>query len=211
MPAPTRISSRQVRYAAAAVGVALVAGVGGFMAGRADPPREQATSTTAPAQAAAAGHDHGGAALAAQEAVGPSTGVKIKRDWVTEDGNRFSIWVAFGPPAGGGTMCTVGGGSTGYSRGMVILLRSDPGNKKGRAPMLGTTGGRVAFSFGEYACTWNISNSSVKPFRPGESRSIIGLVEPVKDPRTRTLTLTVVRSGKPPYKLATIPYAAMFS
>ena len=211
MPAPTRISTRQVRYAAAAVGVALVAGVGGFMAGRADPPSAQAPASTAPAQAAVAGHDHGGAAQAA-EAVGPSTGVKIKRDWVTEDGNRFSIWVAFGPPAGGGTMCTVGGGSAGYSRGMVILLRSDPGNKKGgRAPMLGTDGGRVAFSFGEYACTWNISNSSVKPFRPGESRSIVGLVEPVKDPRTRTLTLTVVRSGKPPYKLATIPYAAMFS
>jgi hypothetical protein len=209
MPAPTRISSRQVRYAAAAVGVALVAGIGGFVAGRSDPPR-QVPATTAPAQAAAAvaGHDHGGAA---KEIGGPSTGVKIKRDWVTADGNRFSIWVAFGPPNGGGTMCTVGGGSTGYSRGMVILLRSDPGNRKGRAPMLGTAGGRVAFSFGEYACTWNISNSSVKPFRPGESRSIIGLVEPVKDPRTRTLTLTVVRSGRPPYKLATIPYASMFS
>ena len=87
-----------------------------------------------------------------------------------------------------------------------------PGQQEaGQEPTIGTKGGRVAFSFGEYACTWNISNSSVKPFKPGETRSIIGLVEPAADPKKQKLVLTVVRPGKPPYELATIPYASMFA
>ena len=204
--------NRHVLFLAAALAIALVAGIGGFIAGRTGPSEAAAASaSTVPAAAAAGGHDHGGQAAAQAPVGGPSTGVKVKRDWVTENGDKFSIWVAFGPPEGGGTMCTVGG-RAGYQRGMVILVHSDPANKKpGKGPTLGTKGGRVAFSFGEYACTWNISNSSVKPFKPGETRSIIGLVEPTRDQAHQKLVLTVVRPGKPPYELAKIPYAAMFS
>jgi hypothetical protein len=204
--------NRQLRVAAAALGITLVASLGGFLAGRTgrSGAADAQPATTRPALAAqAAGHDHQRAA-APRTVGGPSTGVKIKRDWVTADGNRFSIWVAFGPPQGGGTMCAIGG-SAGYTRGMVIMVRSHPANKPGRAPMLGTKGGRVAFSFGEYACTWNISNSAATPFKPGETRSIIGLVEPAKDPRADKLVLTVVRPGKPLHELATISYASMFS
>jgi hypothetical protein len=208
MAAPT--SNRNVRFAAAALGITLVAGLGGFLAGRTRPSEATAGASPATTRPPAAGHDHQGGGGRPAATGGPSTGVKVKRDWVTEDGNRFSIWVAFGPPDGGGTMCTVGG-SAGYSRGMVILVRSNPANKPGRAPLIGTKGGRVAFSFGEYACTWNISNSAAKPFEPGESRSIVGLVEPSRDPRGDKLVLTVVRPGRPVYELATIPYASMFS
>ena len=205
-PNPAPKPNRQVLFVAAALCIALVAGLGGFLAGQtvteqaAPPPghHRRAAVPTAPTAPRPPRHP-------------PAVRPQASRSSATARAAMFSIWVAFGPPDGGGTMCTVGGRS-GYSRGIVIMVRSDLANKKpGKAPTIGTKGGRVAFSFGEYACTWNISNSSVKPFKPGETRSIIGLVEPAADPKKQKLVLTVVRPGKPPYELATIPYASMFA
>ena len=128
-PNPAPKPNRQVLFVAAALCIALVAGLGGFLAGRTI--RRGGGRRRLATTEAAAGVP---TAPTAPRPLRPHRRRSVHRrqgryDWVTGTPAMFSIWVAFGPPDGGGTMCTVGGRS-GYSRGIVIMVRSDLANKK---------------------------------------------------------------------------------
>jgi hypothetical protein len=201
---------RSLQLVAAGVGIVVVAATAGYVAGRGGSRDAQAAPST-PTTRAAAGHAHGtGQPAAADVPQGPTTGVKAKRTWVDPDGNRFTIWVAFGPPAGGG-MCTVGGG--GYVRGMVIMVQSDAKNRAAPGPRIGATGNLIAFQQGEYACNRDFLDSAEHRFKPGEAKTFTGLVDRVQDPRKAVLRLTigVGKPRKPRVELAKIPYASIFA
>jgi hypothetical protein len=200
---------RSLQLVAAGVGIVVVAATAGYVAGRGGSRSAEAAPST-PTTQAAAGHAHGTGQPAADVPQGKTTGVKAKRTWVDPDGNRFTIWVAFGPPAGGG-MCAIGGG--GYVRGMVIMVQSDPKNRPTPGPRIGATGNMIAFTQGEYACNRDFLDSAEHRFKPGEAKTFTGLVDRVQDPRKAVLRLTigVGKPREPRVELAKIPYASIFA
>jgi hypothetical protein len=174
----------------AAVAALLLAGCG-----RSDEPEPVAAPQRA-AQAQA--HGHGSSSTAAPTpavAVKPS-GVKAKKTYVDKGGNKFTIWVAFGPPTGGtGNMCTLEGPPAGYTHNVLLMVHSDA-RKRAPAPRLGARGGAVAWMLGDSACSWVHSSSDQHVFKPGETRTFAGLVRQVPNRDKASLVLTIDKAAK---------------
>jgi hypothetical protein len=191
MPERSRLALAAVLVA----GALLLAGCGG------DGERSATAQASKPGPAAThAGH--GVPAAAPASAVKP-TGVVAKRAWVDAAGNRFMVWVAFGPPANGG-VCALGGYAD-YSHSVLLMVQSDKRNHPANGPMIGVKANAIAFPHGQTACSWDYAESSRQRFAPGATKTFTGLVRAVTNRNTGALVLTVGPPTKPT-ELARIPY-----
>jgi hypothetical protein len=179
--------------AALVVGAVLLTGCGKE---EQPPPRQPARARPADQHAT-----HGAPAAAASK-VKP-TGVLARRAWVDPAGNRFTVWVAFGPPANGG-VCALGGYAE-YSHSMLLMVQSDPRNRPAAGPRIGAKAHAVAFPHGDNGCSWDYAETSRQRFAPGDTKTFTGLVRTVPDDRKGALVLTVGPANKPT-ELVRIPY-----
>jgi hypothetical protein len=186
--------SRLAVVAVAAVGAVVLAGCGG---------QERAASAQASKPNPAAAHAGHGAPPAAPASAVKPTGVLAKRAWADTAGNRFTVYVAFGPPANGG-VCAISGYAE-YSHSVLLMVQSDKRNHPANGPRIGVKADAIAFPHGQNACSWEYAESSRQRFAPGDTKTFTGLVRAVTNREQGVLVLTVGPVGKEG-ELARIPY-----